>query len=175
MFHHPPLHLRTPQSHVAETRENALAKLTANDVKYGYGVPMPLRKALEIPGLVLLPVGVAVQNTITEFGEVVPKDRLTHDQSFPYGSNKSWNSRVARDSLTHLRYGHALSRLMHYIVDFRHKHPTTAIYLSKSDYKAAYRRLHQARHHALQCGVMLNKDVILILLRMSFGGVRNGL
>ena len=157
----------------ASQKPHVLAKLMANDIKYGYAVPLPRARALEIPGLVLLPAGIAVHDTISDNGEIVPKDRLTHDQSFHYGSEKSWNSRIGRDTLTHLRYGKALSRLIHYIVDFRHHHPDTALYISKSDYKAAYRRLHQAHHHAIQCGLILDENVILILLRMSFGGAPN--
>ena len=157
----------------ASSRPTVLEKLMSNDITYGYGVPFPRARALDIPGLVLLPAGIALQNTISEQGEIIPKERLTHDQSFCYGSKKSWNSRVHRDTLTHLRYGKALSRLIHYIVDFRHSHPTTPLFLSKSDYKAAYRRLHQAHRHALQCGLIFDEDIIIVLLRMSFGGAPN--
>ena len=56
---------------------------------------------------------------------------------------------------------------------FRHAHPNIPIYLSKSDYKAAYRRIHQALKLAIQCGLILNKDIIILLVRLSFGGASN--
>jgi hypothetical protein len=157
----------------AANRPHELHKLMSSDVKRGYAIPFPRSRAHEIPGLVLIPAGVVAQNTISELGKIVPKVRLTHNQSFCYSSGKSWNSRVNMDTITCLRYGHAMPRLLHYIVDFRNKHPLVSIFLAKSDYKAAYRRLHQAAHHAVQCGLLLDAGLILILTRMSFGGAPN--
>jgi hypothetical protein len=145
----------------------------SSDVKRGYAIPFPRSRACEILGLVLIPAGMVAQNTISELGKIVPKVCLTHNQSFCYSAGKPWNSRVNMDTVTCLRYGHAMPRLLHYIVDFRNKHPLVPIFLSKSDYKAAYRRLNQAAHHAIQCGLLPDADLILILTWMSFGGGPN--
>ena len=43
----------------------------------------PLHRAIEAPGLVMSPMGVAEQLGVISTGEFVPKKRLTHDLSFP--------------------------------------------------------------------------------------------
>jgi hypothetical protein len=58
-----------------------LKKLIANDGKYGYSLPVPLSSIHSIPGLVMAPMNIMEKNTIDEFGQIIPKDRLTHDQS----------------------------------------------------------------------------------------------
>jgi hypothetical protein len=52
----------------------------ANNVWSGYAIPFLLNWAMEIPGLVLIPVGIAEQSKISELREVIPKVCLTHDQ-----------------------------------------------------------------------------------------------
>ncbi len=52
-------------------------KLISKDVKYGYSVPIPLDSVKLIPGLEMAPMNIMAQNTINEFGQVSPKDRLT--------------------------------------------------------------------------------------------------
>jgi hypothetical protein len=69
------------------------------------------------------------------------KYRLTHDQSFEASLGSSVNSRVIREKLNPLFHGGCLSRIIHYIVDLRLRHPCTPILGGKSDFKAAYRRI----------------------------------
>jgi hypothetical protein len=69
-------------------------KLTTKDVKYGYSLPTPLTSVQSIPGLVMAPMNIMEQNTIDEFGQIIQKDRLTHDQSWKWSSGTSVNSRV---------------------------------------------------------------------------------
>ena len=47
----------------------------------------------------MAPMNIMAQNTIDEFGRVVSKDRLPHDQSWKWGSGTSVNSRVRKEFL----------------------------------------------------------------------------
>jgi hypothetical protein len=157
----------------AQKQDDKLRKMLATDVKFGFALPLPTSEASNIPNLYPSPMGISPQWTITEFGEVVMKDRLTHDQSFSYWSGLTVNSRVRREELTNLVYGKALPRFFHYIVDVRLRHPLVSIYLSKSDYKAAYRRVHYQALDALASACPLDEDTFLVYLRMTFGGAPN--
>jgi hypothetical protein len=44
----------------------------------------------------MAPMNIMAQNTISELGKIVPKDRLTHDQSWKWSSGTSVNSRVQK-------------------------------------------------------------------------------
>jgi hypothetical protein len=74
-----------------------LKKLIAKDLKYGYSLPVPLSSIQLIPGLVMAPINIMEQNTSDEFGQIIPKDRLTHDQSWKWSSGTSVNSRVQKE------------------------------------------------------------------------------
>ncbi len=87
------------------------------------------------------PLGLISQATIYARGEMVPKHRLTLDQSFEFQIGASINSQVRFDKLTPCQYGTALKRFVHCIVALRCRHPTTKTLLTKLDFKAAYRRL----------------------------------
>ena len=75
-------------------RENPslLTKLVAKDVKHGYALNFPLSKASSIPGILMAPMNIMHQDTNDETGQVVEKKRLTHDQSYEFGSGTSVNS-----------------------------------------------------------------------------------
>lgn len=83
----------------AFTKPVLLRNLISKDVKYGYSLPIPLSHVASIPGLVMAPLNIMAQNTINETGKIVPKDRLTHDQSWKWSSGTSVNSRVKKDLL----------------------------------------------------------------------------
>jgi hypothetical protein len=79
----------------ASSKSDLLKKLISKDVKFGYSLPIPLKSVMQIKGLEMAPMNIMEQNTIDEFGRVIPKDRLTHDQSWKWGgSGTSVNSRV---------------------------------------------------------------------------------
>ena len=71
-----------------------LRKLIEKDVFHGYVLVLPLSKIDRIPGVLLAPMNIMTQNTVDENGRTVEKDRLTHDQSYKWGSGTSVNSRV---------------------------------------------------------------------------------
>jgi hypothetical protein len=76
----------------AQKKPDLLKELVGKDVIHGYGLPLPLDKLIRIPGTVLAPMNIAAQNTIDEFGRIIAKDRLTHDQSFDFTEGCSVNS-----------------------------------------------------------------------------------
>jgi hypothetical protein len=75
------------------------------DVKHGYSVLIPLDSVKQILGLEMGPMNIMAQNTINELGRVIPKDRLTHDQSWRWGSGTCVNNRVQKEQLQECRYG----------------------------------------------------------------------
>ena len=114
-----------------------LRKLIEKDVVHGYGWVLPLSKIDRIPGVLLVPMNIMTQNTIDEHGRIVEKDRLTHNQSYKWGSVTSVNSRVEKDNLPPCRFGACLKRLMNWTVAARNKFPGKKIISSKIDYKLA--------------------------------------
>ena len=51
-----------------------LRALVEKDVTHGYGLPLPLHKIREIPGVTIAPMNIASQNTINELGQIVEKE-----------------------------------------------------------------------------------------------------
>ena len=116
-----------------------LRELVEKDVKHGYGIPLPLRKAMQIPKLLFAPMNIQHQNTIDETGKIIDKERLTHDQSYKWhGSGTSVNSRVAKETLMPCMYGSCLRRLINWTVAARRKYPRRRIMASKIDFKSAF-------------------------------------
>ena len=66
----------------ARDRPEVLKDEVLDDVTRGFALPLPAKVAPLIPGAEVAPMGLVAQNTISEAGEIMPKDRLTHDQSF---------------------------------------------------------------------------------------------
>ena len=149
--------------------------LINKDVVHGYCLPFPLSKISTIPGAIVPPLNIAEQNTINERGEIIPSKRLTHNQSMVYkSSNTSVNSRVIKEKLCPIMYGHALLRLIHYIVACRRKFPNKKIMLSKFDLKSAYRRCHMDYDTAIQSVTQDPElDIAMLTLRLTFGGAPN--
>jgi hypothetical protein len=112
-----------------------------DEVSRGWQLILPREAVLQIPNAVLAPLGLVKQDTINEFGEIVPKWRLIHDQSFNVikGTSHSVNDRLITDDLTPCRYGKALNWHIHFIIGLRSRHPTARILQVKVDWKSAYR------------------------------------
>ena len=134
----------------AQKKLDLLFELMTKDVIHGYGLPLPLSKLPRVPGAVLAPVNIQAENTINEFGQIIAKDRLTHDQSFDFSPESSVNSRVIWSEIAPVRYGNCMRRIINWAVATRGKYPNTKILASKVDYKSAYRRVHMAWMTALQ-------------------------
>jgi len=158
----------------AQANPNAILKLVSKDVKHGYAVAFPLSKAHLIPGVLIAPMNIMHQNTIDETGRIVEKERLTHDQSYIFGSGTSVNSRVRADELMPCMYGACLRRLINWVCTARAEYPGIGIFATKVDFKSAYRRCHANAATALQsCTQLLVNDedeLLLMFLRLTFGG-----
>ena len=117
----------------------------------------------------MAPMNIIDQNTITEFGEIIQKQRLTHNQSMVFSSGTSVNSRVIKTELQDCMYGHCLLRIIHYILNLRWHHPNCRILINKYDFKSAYRRAHMNWETAIQAITQI-RNFALIALRQTFGG-----
>jgi hypothetical protein len=108
--------------------------------------------------------------TIDEGGETQRRLRLTHDQSFnPKGSSiRSVNNRVDETALTPARFGKAFSRFLYHILYLKIK-MYKPIYMTKGDFKSAYRRIHLQAPTPMQACTCV--DGILCGLEDAFWGV----
>jgi hypothetical protein len=97
------------------------------------------------------------------------KFRLTHDQLFEASQGTFVNGRVIKEKLTPLFHGGCLSRILHYIIDFRYRHPNIPILGAKSDFKAIYRWVSLHGDIAEKCTIMC-KEFALPSLHLTFGG-----
>jgi hypothetical protein len=116
-------------------------ELLTLDVHSGCALPLPTKAIFKIPDAVLAHVRIANQLTISDNGEVIAKNRLTHDQTFEFGPEKTLSNRMRMSEVNPVVFGWCLSRLLHYIVDLRRCHPTK-IFLMKTDWNRAFRRGH---------------------------------
>jgi hypothetical protein len=82
---------------------------------------------------------------------------------------QSVNKRIIKEKLDKLYYGHCLSRLLHYIISLHIAYPETKIFIAKTDFKGAYRRVSLHGNTAAKCIITMG-DFSLISLRLTFGG-----
>jgi hypothetical protein len=64
------------------------------DVQSGLTLPLPTQTVFKIPSAVIAHVGIANQLMISDDGEVVPKDQLTHDQTFDFRPKRFLNYQI---------------------------------------------------------------------------------
>lgn len=158
----------------ATLNADRLQHMLQEEVVRGWQLVLPREAATMIPHAVIGPVGLVEQDSINDLGEIVPKWRMTHDQSFNVTPNtqRSINDRLQTEHLTPCRYGRALMRHIHGIVNLRRRHPTTRILQTKIDWKSAYRRAHYHPRTAVQ-SIIAFGSFLLMALRMTFGGAAN--
>jgi len=162
-------------NHKGATKHKELFhQLLQKDVHHGYSLVIPISAVLQIDGALMAPLNIAEQFTISEFGEVIQTQRLTHNQSKIFSaSGTSVNSRIDKDKLQDCMYGHMIIRLVHYIVALRISEPNKVIFMQKTDYKSAYRRAHLNWATAIQTITRVDDDIAQIALRATFGGAPN--
>ena len=132
-------------NHKSATKNAAeLLAMLKKEVTKCWHLPLPINRLHEIPGLVLGPLGLVEQTTIDEEGNNIAKLRVTHDQSFMYNLEliPFVNAWVIEESLSVCVYGFILRQLLHKIIALCIHYQTAAIFISKFDFKSAYRRLH---------------------------------
>jgi hypothetical protein len=124
-----------------------------------------------IPGVLLAPLNIQVQSTISEWGENISKDRLRHNQSWKWQSKTSVNSRVEKEKLMPCYFERAIKRLINWAVAAHRKYPNKRILTTKLDIKAAYRRCHLNVMTAIQtCTQLSTEGLALMMLQLTFGG-----
>jgi hypothetical protein len=144
-------------------------ELLSDDVIHGYSLPLPLECLPLLPRAALAPLGLQLQSTVDEFGNIVPKYRMCHDQTFPGPSGLSLNKRTLKDQLPPCLYGRVHLRMSHYIVSLRWRHPSKRILIGKFDIKAAYHRAHLDAPTAMECLTTCG-GMLFASLRYTFGG-----
>jgi hypothetical protein len=95
----------------ASMQLDLLLQLMSKDVHFGYCLPLPLAKAEKIPDICIALMNIQEQNTINEYGQIIPKDRQTYDQSFKWSLGTSVNSRAKLKSSSRACSVHASSGL----------------------------------------------------------------
>jgi hypothetical protein len=115
-------------------------------------------------------MNIARKNTIDEIGRVIKKDCLTHDHTYEMFPGSSINKRCRLDLHQTCMIRKALSQMIHWILEVRARYPLLQILLTKTDWKAAYRRAHLQANTAVQCATHLPGGFLLIPLHMNFGG-----
>ena len=152
----------------------ALTKVLLKDASRGYSLPITFSCAKSIKHSRISPMGVAHQLGIDAHGDLIPKDRLTHDQSFSLGFCPSTNDLIDQEQLIDLVMGHCIDRIIHQIVVLRWHHPTEKILLSKFDWASAYRRIHGDGEVAARNITIDPSNLFAHLnLRLTFGASAN--
>jgi hypothetical protein len=145
-------------------------KILTTEINQGWMFPVPLQYINKILHGELAPIGIDDKVWSEQpDGSRKIKFRLTHDQSFEASVGRSVNGRVQKEKLNSLFYGGCISRLLHYIVDIRLRHPVVPILGGKSDFKAAYRRVSLHGDIAAKCSIMY-KELAIPSMRLTFGG-----
>ncbi len=110
-----------------------------DDVVRRLALSLPLDKIKKIPGVFFALLNIQLQKTINEREEIIPKNRLTHDQSRKWQPGTSINSRVNKTKLMPCYFGKALMHLINWAIAARKLHPNKKTLASKLDVKAAFR------------------------------------
>jgi hypothetical protein len=103
----------------ASMQPDFLWHLMSKDVHFGYCLPLPLATAEKISDILIALMNIQQQNTINEFGRIIPKDRQTHDQSFKWSPGTSVNSRVKTEELIPCMFGACIKRIVNWVVTAR--------------------------------------------------------
>ena len=128
----------TYRNHKSSIRNPKFTSNMENEITHDWALPLPPTFAHAIPDTEVAPHGCVIQSTINELGEIMEKDRVTHNQSFPGAfSDTSVNGRVVDEELLLCFYGHMNWRTIHYIVVCCMRHPHRRIWISKIDWKSA--------------------------------------
>ena len=159
-----------PGNHKSSTKipSEALIKRYQKELDRGWLIPLPVDFLLELKHARAIPMGLAFQKTVNEQEDIIDKERLTHDMSFPAPSGSSVNKHTGQELLQPCVYGQCLRRFIHMILVLRHSHPTSPVIISKYDLDAAYWRLHSNPLHALKV-ITIIKKLVYILTRLPFG------
>ena len=131
----------------------------------------PSQKQQKIKDILIAPMNIQQQNTINEHGQIVPKNRLTHDQSFDWLSRTSVNSHVITKELLPCMFGSCIRRIVNWAATTHHLFPNVPILASKINFKSAFQQMHLNAATALQtCTQLPEFSILLMWLHLSFRG-----
>ncbi len=110
---------------LAKKEQEHLVGMLREEVQWMWQLPLPRRAIAHIPDCVMAPLGMALQQTINKFGEIVAKWQLTHDQTYEPtpGEYRSVNHRTQFKELTPCRYGRVLTHHIYNIINMQARHP----------------------------------------------------
>ena len=157
----------------AKSQPDLLKRLVTGDVIHGYSLPLPLDKIKRIPHVCMAPLNIQAQWSVNEQGKIIPKDCLTHDQSYKWEmSGTRINSRCNFSSLQHCMFGKCLIRIINWTVAARRKYPNCRIFAKKDDFKSAYRCCHLNWLTACNTVTQIEELMLAFMnLRLTFGGL----
>jgi hypothetical protein len=142
----------------------------ATDVSYGFAAPILINSINDIPGSMVCPLGIAQQTTLSPEGLRIPKNRLTHDQTFSVlETSQSVNKTLNIKAYPDLIYGFCLRWIIYQVLALRHHFPNQSILIAKYDIKQAFRRVHYSGSAATKC-IAVFEEIAYLQLRMTFGG-----
>jgi hypothetical protein len=155
----------------AEKQHDLLRKLVKDNVNQGFALLFPLDKIVLIAGILLALLNVQLQKTINKCGKIIPKNRLTQDQSLKWQSGILVNSRINSDQQMLCYFEKVLKGLINWAVAARGCFPTRRILATKLDVKAPYRRCHLNAKMAVQtCTTLSSEGLTLMMLCLTFSG-----
>jgi hypothetical protein len=68
----------------AEQQQDLLKTLVKDRGNHDFALPLPLDKISYVSGVLLAPLDVQLQKTMNKCSKIIPKNRLTHDQSWKW-------------------------------------------------------------------------------------------
>ncbi len=148
-----------------------LQQLIVKDIIYGFGLAILLSMVHSVQGALLAPINIMKKNTNNEQEWIIPKDRLTHDQSYAWRLGTSINSCVWIKDLLPCHFGACIWQLVNYAVAARKKYLNRRILATKIDYKSPYHCCHLNWLTAMKTITQLpDEELAIILLWLTFIG-----
>lgn len=157
----------------AQDERDTVVELLMKEVQHGFAIPIDGSVVPRMKGEMVQPCGVVTQMSLEEDGSRTEKKRLTHDLSFSaLVEGASVNDRVDKEQYPPMLYGWCLARVLHFVVHLRCRFPSRRIFIAKSDYSDAYRRLSHAGRAAAST-IILFDGVAHVCVGLAFGGSPN--
>jgi hypothetical protein len=154
----------------AKGQQELLLKLVKEDVDRGFAFPLPLDKIKNIPSIILAPLSIQLQKTINKRGKIIPKNRLTHNQSWVWQLGTSVNNQVNPERLMPCSFGTAIRQIIAWAVAARKQYPKKRFLAMKLDMKAALQQCHLNASTVIQtCTQIPALQLALMMLPLSFG------
>jgi hypothetical protein len=157
----------------AQENKDDVKRLLQKEVHHGFLLPVTPEIVQKLKGAMVQPAGLALQFALLEEGSHVPKRRLTQDSSFALTFPKAFvKEQLDMDAYPKMIHGWCLSRIVHFVVALRLRHPTKKIFIAKYEYSDAYRQIAHSTLAAAQ-SIIVVAGIAYIALRLTFSGSPN--